>query len=97
MYKKQKKYIVKIVFENKSVGVAALGDPKIELSYIGKVVEQHILKINEIYNNISIDCYIIMPNHIHFIIYIKQRVAEGGDPYNIIYNKFSKRNNNKEI
>ena len=59
--------------EKKSVGVAALGDPKIELSYIGKIVDQHIIKINEIYNNISVDCYIIMPNHVHFIIYIKNK------------------------
>lgn len=43
------------------------------MSYIGKVEEQHILKINEIYKNISVDCYIIMPNYIRFIIYIKNK------------------------
>ena len=38
------------------------------LSPIGKVVEECIIFINENYENVSVDKYCIMPNHIHLII-----------------------------
>jgi len=71
------------------VGVAALGDPqKIILSNEGKIVKKHLEKYNEQYENIFLDEYVIMPNHVHFIIGLENRVAEGGDPYNTQNNKF---------
>lgn len=44
--------------------------PKIELSYIGNMIKREIDKIKLIYQNVNIDEYIIMPNHIHMIIQI---------------------------
>ncbi|WP_213975136.1 transposase [Tepidanaerobacter acetatoxydans] len=38
------------------------------LSKIGEIVEYGINKINSIYDNVEINKYVIMPNHIHFII-----------------------------
>ncbi len=64
------------------VGVAALGDPQIELTRIGLIVEEYLQNYNKKFKNIFIHEYIIMPNHIHFIIELLERVAEGGDPYN---------------
>jgi len=49
------------------VGIA----PYIELSEYGKIADKHINKINAINNIISIDKYVIMPNHIHMIIFIR--------------------------
>ena len=44
------------------------------LSYYGKIIEQEIEKMNEAYSeNINIDKYVIMPNHIHIIIKINGR------------------------
>jgi len=45
--------------------------PTIILTKIGKIVENEMNKISKIYNNILIDEYIIMPNHIHVIIEIE--------------------------
>ncbi len=63
------------------VGVAAFGDPEIKLTTEGKIVKKYIENYNKKFDNISIDEYIIMPNHIHIIINLK-RVAQGCDPYN---------------
>ena len=40
------------------------------LSGIGEVVEKAIENIPNIYKSISIDKYVIMPNHIHLILVI---------------------------
>lgn len=43
---------------------------QLPLSKIGIVVENEIHKLNTVYENIKVDKYQIMPNHIHFIIFI---------------------------
>lgn len=40
------------------------------LSKIGIVIENEIYKLNTVYENIKVDKYQIMPNHIHLIIFI---------------------------
>ena len=50
-------------------GLCAL--PSIELTPIGEIVKQSIEYINNNYNDVSVDKYVIMPNHIHLIIAIK--------------------------
>ncbi len=43
---------------------------KMILSEYGKIVEEEISKTNKIRENIEINEYVIMPNHVHFIIEI---------------------------
>ena len=69
-----------------SAGVAPLGDPKIKLTTEGKIVKKYIENYNKKFDNIFIEEYIIMPNHIHIIINL-ERVAQGCDPYNTKNNK----------
>jgi REP element-mobilizing transposase RayT len=38
------------------------------LTDIGKVVDKYINNIRKVYSNITLDCYVIMPNHIHLIV-----------------------------
>ncbi len=45
-------------------------DNKIELTKEGEISKQYIDKITEIYDNIIIDEYIIMPNHIHILVLV---------------------------
>ncbi|MFR8010986.1 MAG: transposase [Clostridia bacterium] len=52
----------KCILSRIPVGNAALSVPKIELTAIGKIVEEHIRLIP------GIDKYVIMPNHIHLIV-----------------------------
>jgi len=70
-----------------NVGVALLGDPntsyKITLSKEGEIVKKHIEHCSNRITNVLIDEYVIMPNHIHFIMILTKRVAEDCDPYTI--------------
>ncbi|MBQ7302003.1 MAG: transposase [Clostridia bacterium] len=54
----------------KNVG-ATIGRPQdIELSRQGIVVDEAIHNIHKIYPAVSVDCYVIMPNHIHLLLSI---------------------------
>ena len=63
--KEKKKILSKII-----VGDDALIVPQNNLSDIGFICEKYINNINIKYENISVDKYVIMPNHIHLIIFI---------------------------
>ena len=39
----------------------------------GVIVEENIKMIEEIYSNIKIDEYLVMPNHIHIILLINKK------------------------
>ena len=67
---KNRECILGNIFNSVDVGVGALDNPKIKLSKYGEIVRHHINKTNQIYSNIMITHYIIMPNHLHFIIFI---------------------------
>ena len=52
------------------VGCGVLDAPKTELSAIGEMVNNQLAFMLDFYNEIKIDKYIVMPNHIHLIIKI---------------------------
>ena len=54
----------------KPVGVGALDDPKIILTETGKVVKKHLLSSENI-SGVKIDKYVLMPDHIHAIIFLE--------------------------
>lgn len=41
-----------------------------ELSETGRAIEEEIRRLSQIYENVTVDKYCIMPNHIHMIILI---------------------------
>jgi len=49
---------------------------RVELSDIGVIVENEIRKLDSVYDSVTVENYCIMPDHIHFIIYI--RMSENG-------------------
>lgn len=72
--KDKKCFLSKIVGE----GVSAL--PNNILTNIGETVEKSIKYINENYNGVAIDKYVIMPNHIHLIVMIQESGGRGNPP-----------------
>ena len=56
------------------------GNPVV-LNQYGKIVEIELMEITNHYSGIRIDKYVIMPNHIHFIVEITE---DGTDLLNII-------------
>ena len=49
----------------------------VELTPYGYIVDKNIKTMNCIYSNIKITDYVIMPNHIHCIIHIKNNGRSG--------------------
>ena len=56
---------------SKIVGDGVLDVPQNDLTHYGKIADKHINRMNEFYEHISVDKYVIMPNHIHIILLIK--------------------------
>ena len=52
------------------VGDDALGVPKNQLTKMGNIVEKYILSGNKM-NAVTVDKYVIMPNHIHIMLWVK--------------------------
>ena len=71
------------ITEKPCVGNAALGIPQnatmvneifdvpiVKLTEYGEIVNSNIKKINEIYRYVSVTKYVIMPDHIHMILFV---------------------------
>ena len=55
-----------------------LAPPAVELSEIGKIVEEQILDLPRRFPSVSLDKYVIMPNHVHLLISLTGGEASGG-------------------
>jgi REP element-mobilizing transposase RayT len=72
-------YFLTLCVENRKcvlsriVGTGILDGPSIELLPYGKIAAKYINQLNDYYDNLSVECYVIMPNHIHILL----RVLEG--------------------
>ena len=60
------------------VGTGVLDCPQIKLSQKGKIADDFINQLNDFYEDISVDKYVIMPDHIHLILSIKN--GQSGTP-----------------
>ena len=50
------------------VGAGVPDRPCIEIYPYGAIVDKYIRQMNDFYENLSVDAYVIMPNHIHLLI-----------------------------
>ena len=72
-------YFLTICVENRKcvlsriVGTNILDGPKIELLPYGTIVAKYINQLNEFYEHLSVDSYVIMPNHIHILLRVTDR------------------------
>ena len=57
-----------------AVGKAALRLPKVELTEYGRITEKYISNISSVYPHITVENYVIMPNHVHLLLL----VSDGG-------------------
>ena len=88
-------YFVTICTKNKEkilcdiVGEGLCALPSAALSPIGEIVDKSIKYIDKIYNGVSVDKYVIMPNHIHLIIKIERKTGgHRGPPLQSIIGNF---------
>ena len=53
------------------VGTGVLDGPQIELTKYGQIADKYIHQLNDFYDDISVESYVIMPNHIHIMLWVK--------------------------
>ena len=76
-------YFLTICTENRHcllsriVGTGVLDGPRIELSPYGEIAAKYINQLTDFYANISVESYVIMPNHIHILLCIKEEGPSG--------------------
>ena len=69
-------YFITICTESKAkilskiVGTGVLDCPQVELTSYGKVADKYLNQLNDFYDYIKVDSYVIMPNHIHIMLFI---------------------------
>ncbi len=75
--KDRKELLSKIVGDDAHIG------PKNQLSQYGLVCNKYINNINNKYENVTVDKYVIMPNHIHLIIFLRGTMKASSPTKNI--------------
>ena len=81
-------YFITICTKNRAeilsdiVGGDVLDAPiKVKLLPYGEIAEKYIKQLNKFYENISVEKYVIMPDHIHILIVVKKEkdtIQKGG-------------------
>lgn len=56
-----------------SVGAASGRRPQVQLSEIGSIVEQTLTEIPLHYSHVSVDHYVIMPDHVHLLLRLERK------------------------
>ena len=68
------------------VGTGVLDCPYAELTKYGEIADKYIKQISNFYEYLSVESYVIMPNHIHLLLIIKdtecvnKEIGQSGTP-----------------
>ena len=69
------------------VGTGVLDGPQIELTKYGQIADKYIRQLNDFYDDLSVESYVIMPNHIHIMLWVKGAgFGQSPYPYSSAYN-----------
>jgi REP element-mobilizing transposase RayT len=86
-------YFVTICTYNRKCNLGKVINDEVQLNKYGHIVENELLKSNDIRKEICINEYIIMPNHVHMIVYIVEttttfNISDETKIFIIIYGRF---------
>ncbi len=70
----------KCILSHIKVGTGVLDRPENVLTDVGKIADKYINQLNNFYKHITVDKYIIMPNHIHLLLQINVSYGRSGTP-----------------
>ncbi|MBQ8747471.1 MAG: hypothetical protein IJZ08_06360 [Clostridia bacterium] len=59
------------------VGTGVPDGPLVELTGYGEIADKYIRQLSDFYEDLSVKGYVIMPNHIHIMLWIK---GDGNGP-----------------
>ncbi len=64
-----------------NVGFGIYDKPQVTLSEYGVIAERYIKKIADEHNDISVDNFVIMPNHIHMLVSVNKELGASQVPH----------------
>ena len=73
-------YFITICTHEKECLFGEVVDGEVQLNEIGRIVKSEWLKTEEIRDNVSTDEFVIMPNHVHGILFIDEPAERFGQP-----------------
>ena len=90
-YNSEGEYFITICTQNRRcilsrvVGTGVLDCPQTELTSYGKIADKYIKQLNDFYDYLSVEEYVIMPNHVHILLWVKEnkniiRNGQSGTP-----------------
>ena len=62
------------------VGLGVLDEPENKLTRYGKIADKYLTQMSHFYDHISVDKYVIMPNHVHLLLQIKSTSGSSRTP-----------------
>jgi REP element-mobilizing transposase RayT len=71
-YTKEGMYFITICVQNRECLLGKIIEGKMQLNYIGKIVEKELINIQAKFQHLNIKIYQIMPNHIHIIVELEK-------------------------
>ena len=71
-------YFVTLCTYNKKHILGTIVNGEMNYNHLGKIAEKEIKNIQSHYNNVLVDKYVIMPNHIHMLVSITEYIPAGG-------------------
>ena len=85
-YSSEGKYFITICIKDRktllsrvsSVGGDVPDAPQIQLLAFGKIADRYINQLNDFYDDLEVDQYVIMPNHIHIILFVYENGPSRG-------------------
>jgi len=72
------RYFITLVTQNRECNLGTIKNGKINLSDFGKIIDHEWLKSFKIRKELTCDEYIIMPNHLHAIVVLSEKLSESG-------------------
>ena len=78
-YSNKGMYFITIVTQNRECNLGQINNGEIIFSDFGKIVNDEWLKSFEIRNELFLDAYIIMPNHLHAIVVLDKMENKKND------------------
>ncbi len=57
------------------VGTGVLDGPRVELTEYGEIADEYIRQMSNFYTHLTVENYVIMPNHIHLLLRIENGVS----------------------
>jgi len=77
-YSREGLYFVTICVQDRVCLFGKVEDGKMVLNDFGEIAQQELLRTKEVRPNVEIDSFVVMPNHVHFIIHIISDVVGRG-------------------